>query len=147
MIIPLAGIMLPMVLVPTVITLAHRLKKREWQHKERLRAIELGMPVPGTESRLGAGSVTAIGAGVPAASVLGAFLTTVNIPYDHDEFLPILAVSWGCAFLISTGAMITSVVLGVMLTRSARASRAANELAAFKPAMDPDAYDVVSSRG
>ena len=45
MIIPLAGIMLPMVLVPTIITLAHRMKKREWQHKERLRALELGIPV------------------------------------------------------------------------------------------------------
>jgi hypothetical protein len=147
LIIPLAGIMLPMVLVPTVITLSHRFKKREWQHKERLRAIELGVPVPGTESRLNGGSVTAIGAGVPAASVLAAFLTTVNIPYDHDEFVPILAITWGFAFFISTGAMITSLVLGGMLSRSAKAARPADEFAAYKPAMDPDAYDVVSSRG
>ena len=66
MIIPLAGIMLPMVLVPTIITLAHRMKKREWQHKERLRALELGLPVPMTSSRgSAAGPSSPSGRGFP----------------------------------------------------------------------------------
>ena len=76
LLIPLAGITLPVVLVPTIMTMVHRLKKREWQHKERLRAIELGVPMPDQDARLGGGTVTAIGAGVPLATLLSAFLTT-----------------------------------------------------------------------
>jgi hypothetical protein len=147
LIIPLAGIMLPMMLVPTIITLVHRLKRREWQHKERLRAIELGVPVPDTEPRVGSGTLTAIGAGVPAISVVGALLTSSSVPYDHPEFVPALAITWGCAFLISACGMITSLVLGGMIMRSRQPARSGGEQHAAKPALDPDAYDVVSMRG
>ena len=60
--------------------------------------------------------------------------------------MPILAVVWGCAVMISTGALITSLVLGVMVMRS-RKPVEAEQFAAYKPAYEPDAYDVVSRRG
>ncbi|MFO0890278.1 MAG: hypothetical protein U0790_14195 [Isosphaeraceae bacterium] len=144
LVIPLAGIMLPIVLVPTILTLKHRHQKRQWLHQERLRALELGLPTADLEPRVGAGSVTAIGAGVPLATVAAAFLATTSIPYGVEEFLPLMAVVWGCAFMICCGAFMTSVVLGIMLMRSRKPVDAQS---ATKPAFDPDAYDVVSMRG
>lgn len=147
LIIPLAGIMLPLVLVPTIITMKQRHRKREWLHQERLRALELGLPAADLEPRLGAGTLTAIGAGVPIAAVLGAYLTTSGIPDSHPEYLPVLSVTWGTAFLISSGAFVTSLVLGVLATRARQSQASAGSPGALKPALDPDAYDVVSMRG
>jgi hypothetical protein len=147
LIIPLAGIMLPMVLVPSIILLVHRQKKREWHHQERLRAIEMGLPAPPPDRMLGGGTVVAIGAGVPIASVFTAWMTTISVSDSHPEYIPIIAVAWGCAFMISTGALITSLVLGVLLMRSRKPAELVDQLAAIKPAYEPDAYDVVSRRG
>jgi hypothetical protein len=147
-IISLAGTMLPIVLVPTIITLIHRCKRREWQHKERLRAMELGMPhVTEAEPRLGGGTVTAIGAGVPAASVLSALSVTAGVSESHPDYIAIIAVAWGCAFLISTAALISAAVLGSMVLRGRRSTEVAESYATAKATMEPDAYDVVSSRG
>ncbi len=146
LIIPLAGIMLPMILVPSIIMLVHRQKKREWQHQERLRALETGLPAFAPDRALGGGTVAVIGAGVPIASVLTAWMTTICLPYLHDYML-IIAVVWGCAFLISTVALITSLALGVLLMRSRKPADSVDYFAAAKPAYEPDAYDVVSSRG
>src|SRR4051794_1381440 len=118
LIIPLFGIMMPLILVPTIITLKNRQRKREMRHQERLRALELGMPHSDADGGLGGGSVIAIGAGVPVASVLGALVTTVNVPDSLPDYMPILAVVWGCAVMISTGALVTSLVLGYMVMRS-----------------------------
>jgi len=146
LIIPLAGILLPMVLVPTIVTLAHRQKKRESRHQERLRALELGLPAPDSDRGLGGGTVVAIGAGVPVASVIGALITSSNVPFSTPEYMPILAVIWGCAVMISTGALVTSLVLGFMIMRSRKPAEA-DQFAALKPSYEPDAYDVVSRRG
>jgi hypothetical protein len=147
LLIPLAGIMMPVILVPTIIFLVHRQKRREWRHQERLRALEMGLPAATSDQTLGGGTVVAIGAGVPVASVLTAWMTVMTIPESHPDYMPIIAVAWGCAFMISTGALITSLVLGVLLMRSRKPAEPVNQFAAFKPAYEPDAYDVVSSRG
>ncbi len=88
--------------------------------------------------------MTAIGAGVPMAAVLAAWSTTVSIPHSHRDYIPILAVAWGCAFLISTAALVTSLVLGILLMRS---NNPVDQFTAMKPSFEPDAFDVVSSRG
>ena len=147
LIIPLAGIMLPVVLVPTIILLVHRQKKREWRHQERLRALDLGLPAPATDWTLGGRTVTAIGAGVPIAAVLTAWMTSISVSESHPDYVPIIGIAWGCAFLISTGALITSLVLGVLLTRLRKPADQVDQFAATKPAYEPDAYDVVSRRG
>jgi hypothetical protein len=148
LIIPLAGIMLPVILVPTILMLSHRIKKREWQHKERLRALELGIPSAADhEPRLGGGTVTAIGAGVPAASVLAAFLVSESVSETLPDYIPILAITWGCAFLISTVAIIAALALGIMILRATRSAQAGDAFATAKGPFEPDAYDVVSSRG
>ncbi len=143
LIIPLFGIMMPLVLVPTIILLVHRHRRREWHHQERSRALEMGLPVPPPQQPLGGGTVTAIGAGVPVAAVLAAWMTTMSVPQSHD-YLETIAVAWGCAFLISTCALITSLVLAILLMRS---NKPVNQFTAMKPGYEPDAFDVVSSRG
>lgn len=147
LIIPLAGIMMPLVLVPTIIVLVHRHKRREWYHQERLRAIETGLPPSLPDRTLGGGTVVAIGAGVPIAAVLTAWMTIMSVSESHPDYMPIVGVAWGCAFLICTGAFITSLVLGVLLMRSSKPAEAVNQFAASKPPCEPDAYDVVASRG
>lgn len=149
LIIPLSGIMMPLVLVPTIILLVHRQKKREWHHQERLRALEMGLPASCPDRMPGGGTVIAIGAGVPIASVLTAWMTTISVSDSHPDYMPIVAVAWGCAFMISSGALITSLVLGVLLMRSRKlaAPEPADQFAAIKPAYEPDAYDVVARRG
>ena len=147
LIIPLSGIMMPLVLVPTIILLVHSHKKREWHHQERLRALEMGLPASGPDRMPGGGTVIAIGAGVPIASVLTAWMTTISVSDSHPDYMPIVAVAWGCAFMISSGALITSLVLGVLLMRSRKPAEPVDQFAAIKPAYEPDAYDVVSRRG
>ena len=147
LIIPLSGIMMPLVLVPTIILLVHRQKKREWHHQERLRALEMGLPASGPDRMPGGGTVIAIGAGVPIAAVMTAWMTTISVSDSHPDYMPIVAVAWGCAFMISSGALITSLVLGVLLMRSRKPAEPVDQLAAIKPAYEPDAYDVVSRRG
>jgi hypothetical protein len=146
MIIPVIGILMPTVLVPTIITLKQRQQKRQWRHQERLRAIEMGLPVPPVDPGIGGGSVVAIGAGVPLAAMFAALVLSANIPHSSDEYVPILGVVWGCTVVISTAALITSLVLGVIVSRS-RKPLESDQFAAFKPAYEPDAYDVVSRRG
>jgi hypothetical protein len=144
-IIPVVAILMPLFLVPTIVVLKHGHRRREWEHTERMKAMELGLHVQPAKESARWGGLGAIGAGVPIASVFFAFLTTSEGP-PSVEGMPIAALAWGCATLISGGAMITSLILGILFARSRDqvvSSQAANY---GKPAYDPDAYDVVGSR-
>jgi hypothetical protein len=145
LVIPIVAILMPLVLVPSILTLKHWHARREWAHLERMKAMELGLPVANRPETWGPKSVVPIGAGVPIASVFFAFLTCTDGP-PSVEGVPIAAVAWGCAALISAGAMITSLILAFLLVRSRERARAAEAMNAFKPAYDPDAFDVVGSR-
>ena len=59
----------------------------------------------------------------------------------------IIAIAWGCAFLISTAALISSLVLGIMILRGQRSPESRDAFSTAKGPYEPDAYDVVSSRG
>ena len=90
LIIPIVGILMPLVLVPTILVLKHRHKRREWEHRERMRAMER----PDAARRdlagaVGSGGVAAIGAGVPMASVLAAFLTGLTWEPTTAEDIPL----------------------------------------------------------
>ena len=76
----------------------------------------MGLPAPATERALGGATVAAIGAGVPVAAVLTAWLTTMSVPHSKYDYMAIVAVSWGSAFLISLFALITSLVLAILLS-------------------------------
>ncbi len=149
LIIPIVGILMPLVLVPTILVMKFRHKRREWEHRERLRAMDGPMPLSRLAGPVGSGGVAAIGAGVPTVSVLAAFLTGLTWEPTTSSDIPLPAVAWGCAVVISVAGLLTSFVLAVLQARTQRqlASAASAQLNAQKPVFDPDTFDVVGSRG
>jgi len=138
-----AGIALPLILVPTILLLKHSRLKRQWAHQERMEAIRMGVSAPSSRSFPGSASVVAIGAGVPFVAILGAWLTTIVVlPGPWEDPLWPLAIVWGCAFLISGMALVTSLVLGVLQHRACARAAARESRASAKPAHDPDAFDL-----
>jgi hypothetical protein len=144
MTIPILGITLPIILVPMIMLLKHRTLQREWQHKERMKALEMGAPTPLTTS---GASVVAIGAGVPIASVIAAAVTSLayHSEWSGDE-VAVFGIAWGCAFLISIMGMVFGVILARIQGRARNESESLHAMRDGKPIFDPDAYDVVSSR-
>jgi hypothetical protein len=146
--IPIVAILMPLIMVPTVLVMKHRHQSRKWEHLERLKSMEAQSPMPRRQALQKAGGISAIGAGVPAISVLGAFLTTlISEPLPGDDAAAVPAIAWGCAVLISIGAMITSLKLASMQHSAGKESAYANSVDDHKAVYDPDAFDVVSSRG
>lgn len=147
--IPIVAVLMPLFLVPTILVLKHRHKRREWEHRERMRAMDGPQPLWRTAGWIGSGGVASIGAGVPAASVLGALLTTLLWRPGPMDDIPMPAVAWGCAVVISAGALLTSLILAFLQSRTILKldSNAASNVEHAKPAFDPDTFDVVGSRG
>ena len=112
--IPIIGILMPLALVPMILILKHRTLQREWQHKERMRAVEMGLPVGALHS---GGSVAAVGAGVPIAAVIGAVTTTLSYTSPEGEEVAVLGIVWGCALMIGAIGMISSLFLAHMHTQ------------------------------
>jgi hypothetical protein len=143
--IPILGILMPIVLVPMIILLKHRTLRREWQHKERMKALEMGASLP---SSAAGGSVVAIGAGVPIVSVIAAAVTSLFCqPSTVGDEVPVLAIAWGCAFMISILGMGSALILAHIEGRARKQIDSLHATSDGKPTFDPDAYDVVSSRG
>lgn len=143
--IPLAAILMPLVLVPTSLFMKHRHKRREWEHLERMRELEERLPTSPVQALGRARGVAAIGAGVPMVSVLMAWLTTITYdpePMNHLD----LGVVWGAACVISVSAMFVGLLLARMHIRAVKDLEFESRMNA-KPHYDPDAFDVVSSRG
>ena len=106
------------------------------------------MPMPMRHALSGAGGIAAIGAGVPTVSVLGALLATLMWePLELGDSVAVPAIAWGCALMISVGAMLTSLKLASMHHAAWRESELALRGDDLKPVFDPDAFDVASSRG
>ena len=113
--IPIVAILMPLVLVPTTLVMKYR---HQTPQVGTPRAAQVdGSPVAHADAARPrrAGGVSAIGAGVPAVSVLGAFLTTLLWePLAIGDSVAVPAIAWGCALLISIGAMVTSLKLASM---------------------------------
>lgn len=114
-------------------------RKRELEHQERMRALELGRPLPGggpwlTPLRTG----LLIALAVPVVALAIAAKATEASGY-HPEI-------WQAAGMVGVAAVIGgSVIIGLSLSRSAEGPAAlASE---SKPHVEEDAYDVVSARG
>jgi len=146
LLIPIIAILMPLVLVPTVIILKHRHRRREWEHQERMKSMEIRLPASTADSPGMGRAIAQIGAGVPIFSVLAAFVTTLTWDPHTGGDVPIPAVAWGCASLIAALAMGSSLILAYIHPRAPKVVETAHEMNDGKPAFDPDAYDVVSSR-
>ena len=144
--IPITALMIPMVIVPTSLWLRHRLRVREMEHSERVRAMELGLAPRKTDlSWPGAAICIGIGAGVPIGSMLIAWLAMMTNDLPSEVF--------GIPLLISLSAIWAAKGLADrMLSRRGDdelvdATQRARTGPDPKAKFDPDAYDVVGSRG
>jgi len=146
LLVPITGILMPLLLVPTIITMKHRHRRREMEHRERMKAMELGLSNRPGQAPGDMKSIAWIGAGVPIASVIMAFLTCSEGPAAVEE-VPLAAIVWSGAALISGGAMLTSLIMAFMVGRLRKTGDSPYAMNGAKPVYDPDAFDVVSSRG
>ena len=136
-VVPLAGIALPAFLVPLILAFRQGSKKREFAHMERMRALEMGQPVPGESLWPQAFTCAMIGAGVPIGAFLFTFLAAVNMPSLTGEV-------WMAPGVVSCFALMASAGLAKTLFHPTKDTKGK---AQAKLQMDPDAYDVVGSRG
>lgn len=139
LIIPLAGIVMPILLVPSIMAMRLRSRKREWEHLERMKALEMGVPVPGNEPWL-ARVCMAIGAGVPIVSFVLAWIANESGPNGE--------IAWASATLVGGMGIVCGTILASrLLTSRNRAQAALRTERNGKPLFDPDTYDVVGRRG
>lgn len=134
LIIPLAALAVPIIVAPTAMAFKHAAKLRDLDHAERMRALELGRfnPADGewtTNGRIGAG----IGAGVPIIAMIAAMIATLETGF-HQEI-------WMFSGMVGVAA----VICGTILAAGARSAEVKGIDA--KPVYEPDAFDVVGSRG
>src|SRR5262249_11690942 len=126
-------------------------RKRELEHIERMRALEVGRSYPGDNEggflglphrAIPALIAVAIGAGVPLGVFLFALLASLIGGYQQEL--------WLALGLVGLGAVISCTVLAhgaFQMMPSNSASERSESFADSKPLVDEDAYDVVSSRG
>jgi hypothetical protein len=128
----------------------HGQRRREWEHAERMRALELGVPVPPRETPW-ARAVVSILIGVVVPLIAFGF-TCLLFSLRPDAPFEV----WIAPAVVSVVSVIGACILaGTLLHGASRsgqgsggdgavARRAAPDL---KPETDPDAFDVVGRRG
>ncbi len=147
MMIAIVAVAMPLVLVPVIMILRYVLgrQERQHQHEERLRAMELGRPLPGSNAGP-ALTCIAIGALVP----IGAFFCVwmVSLRGDVD------VMAWIAAMIVSIVAVVSSLRLASTLFEGGSqpeptpSDRLVGEPRINnKPSFDPDSIDVVGRRG
>lgn len=131
LLIPLAGMAVPLILVPTIIAMKQAQRKREWEHLERMKALELGRPLPCTQVWPALAAIF-IGAIMPIGVFVVSWLA--------------LTKSSGFGFEAATVVGICGVWVGGSLGKRLFAEKT-NRSVAEKFQGDPDAFDVVGRRG
>ncbi|RUL82338.1 hypothetical protein [Tautonia sociabilis] len=140
LVIPIVAILMPMFLVPAVILMRQSARNREWQHRERMKAMELGLPVPGAEAWAGRSAI-AIGAVMPVGVFVASMVT--NATTRNDDV-------WVAAAFVSLAGVIGGVRLaGRQFGMQAKGRGRQAEAVAFdrrhgKPAFNPDADDAIA---
>jgi hypothetical protein len=120
-----------------VLGIRHDRRKRELEHIERMRALELGRVLPQDEPWWSPLRIALlIGAGVPSVAFVSANLASQAIGF-HEGM-------WVAAAIVGMTAVISgSILAGQSLSRQKRSE----PFDAPKPYVGEDAYDVVSARG
>jgi hypothetical protein len=137
--IPIVAIVLPVILVPIILGIRFERYKRELEHAERIKALELGRPFPGDGSWWSLPRISvAIGAGVPIAVFFCAWQASGTL---HDPEPP-----WIGAGIVGVAAVVSgSLLAGRYYLGRDRSHQSVAADAKYRA--DEDAYDVVSRRG
>lgn len=128
--------------ITSLIAIRNNQRRRQWDHEERMKAMELGHVLPTNQSSWARASVCiAIGCGVPIGSFLFTWLATLQPGTAHDI--------WIGPTLVSSLAVFSSSMLAGQLFASTRKPNAdkSGTPTNGKPAFDDDVLDVVSRRG
>lgn len=123
------------VALPVVLSMRQAARDREYQHAERLKALELGRPFPGESGFHGPCSSAGVGIWVPIA-VFGIALAATQAVLDSGAAL--VAV-WGSAGCVGVTALICGTVL--TLRNAERYDRIGSHAAAAKPAYEEPEFD------
>jgi hypothetical protein len=139
-VIPIMALLIPLILGPVALGLRHARLERELEHRERMRALELGRTHPKDEPWWTPARICVmIGAGVPVGVFFCAWMATMASGF-HE-------IIWAMAGMSA----MTAVICGSLLAAKHFAHRAHAEsyVSGYdaKPAFDADAFDVVGSRG
>jgi hypothetical protein len=127
-------------LLPITLYFQHERRKRDMEHTERMKALEMGRALPGETGEDGwwsppskiAGSIAA---GVPIGVFGCAWLASERVGY-HEAI-------WIGAAMVGTAA----VICGSCLVYALKVKDATATPSNFKPTIEEDAFDVVSARG
>ena len=116
-------------------------REREMEHLERMKALEVGMPLPGdapfwTPNRVAAG----IGVGVPAFAFVIAFLATFMGRGEYDVAI------WASTGAVAVAAIICGSVLTIHLPKT-ETPQPRPMMPYAKAEFDPDSYDTAGRRG
>jgi hypothetical protein len=120
-----------------IMGIRHDRRKRELEHMERMRALELGRKLPQDEPWLSPMKIAVvIGGVVPLVVFTSVASATVKTGF-HEEM-------WIAAAIVGTAGLISGSALAAnTLKREATSTGSLDS----KPYVEEDAYDVVSSRG
>jgi hypothetical protein len=140
LLIPITAIAMPMVVVPTIMVMKLRIRRRELEHIERMKALEMGQPVPGSQAWPALAAIS-IGAGVPIGAFFVTWLASMTGHASGDI--------WLAPIIVGLAAVISGASLGTKLFGRKPSANAPGPAAVAngKPVFDPDAFDVVSRRG
>jgi hypothetical protein len=131
-------VVLPGILV-ALYAIRQEVRKREFEHKERMHALQIGRSLPGDEPWWSPARISlAIGAAVPIGVFFCAALATKAVGFHKDM--------WIAAGMVGLGGVICGTVLAGASFARADKSKQTPDLAG-KPEIGEDAYDVVSARG
>ncbi len=138
--IPIVAMLIPIIVVPVAIAAKQARRRREFEHAERMCALELGRPIPQSHAWPALVAIF-IGAGVPVGTFLICWLATASTNHVTDQIFMV-------AGLVSFAAVIAGFRLGANLIAASSVLHEETPVVRNgKPTLDPDAYDVVSRRG
>jgi hypothetical protein len=146
LLIPIVALFIPIIVVPTAIVMKQAHRRRELEHAERIRALELGRTLPGDESVLSPEKLSAgIGIIVPIGSLLVGWMVCESQGYREEV--------WVLASVVALAGVIGGTILAAkhMGIRERERARAAGYHLPSQhgkvESYDPDTIDVVGRRG
>ena len=136
--IPIVAILMPVVLVPTVMVLRQSARKREWQHRERMKSLELGVPIPGSEAWASRVAI-AIGAVMPVCVFAIAWLASLTT--RSDDVWVAAAVVGGAGVL--GGIRLAGRTISACPRIEWESAETGYSQRQTKPPFNPDAYEAI----
>jgi ABC-type spermidine/putrescine transport system permease subunit II len=135
LLIPVFALLIPIVVAPTAMAFKKAEKARQFEHLERMRALELGRTLPKDEGWWSAPRISvAIGAVVPIIAMFTAMAASESSGYQER------------VWLMSGMVSMTGVISGTCLAFR-HFFGPVPAAGVEKPQYDPDAFDVVGRRG